>query len=336
MLRILILIGGTLLGPAFANPAFSVPEPEPYYSAVSPIFAYDPAYGPLLGVAWFSYPSGLVPDAAVSKDLNLISRFGPHGALSYSQRMPRFHPEFGLNVSVGIDNFFDYETVGASADIASTSEQLSLKANVRIRRALTGPLEGFVGTSGEIQWHETQSNTRQLRVYAGFASDTRDDSTNARQGIFTESTLNALPASLDSYSDEPSFLWANEARLFVPVWSDASLAIRGMFETSNGNSLQPTAGGSELLRGYLGGQFESRSMLASQAEFRFPIWSFIRGVSFYDVAWMIEDESEEHYQSAGFGFRFGLPPDQSISVRWDNAVNDEGQWQSIVNFNHVF
>ena len=336
MIRNSFIISCLLLGSAWGNSAFPLPKPEPYFSAISPIFAYDPAYGALIGAAWFSYPTGQVDNATVNKDLNVVTRFGPHGALSYQQTMPDFNRHFGLDASFGINNFFDYETSSSRAEIESTSEQLSVHSAFKIRRRIAPKIELFTGAEGSVQWQESESRNSHLNSVTGLRWDSRNDALNTTRGTFIESSFRYLPAAFDTESGSSSWIWANDARLFLPFVGDSSFAFRQLTETSQGDSLRASAGGPELLRGYLGDQFDSASMLAGQAEYRFPIWSFIRGVTFYDVAWMIESQSDQTYQSAGFGFRFGLPPDQSISVRWDNAVNGAGQWQSIVNFNHVF
>ncbi len=322
-------------GAAEANP-FGLPQKEPYFTAVSPVFGYDPAYGTLLGFAWFSYPTGEVTQAQTRRNLSLVMRFGANGALTYQQEKPNASAHWGWDYGFSLNNFFDYQTAERSTDILETYDQLTLSATTKARRKLHDHVEWYLGPSFHWQWHEQQPDVAEGYLFSGLTLDHRDDPVNGHRGWMANAEMRYQPAGLNNQLDTSSSQLRLESRVFLPLSAQQTLALRTMAETALGEGLISEAGGSELLRGYLTSQFEAETMAAAQVEYRFPIWRFIKGVGFAESVHLFDGTSVSQYQSAGGGFRFGLPPDQSMSVRWDIAVNDQGQWQTFVNFNQVF
>lgn len=332
--QILVLLLCGCLSVAMASP-FSPPTPDPYFQAISPIFGYDPAYGTLLGVAWFSYPTGDVADEQTRTDLNLVMRFGPHGAFSIQQQRPKLTNVFGLNAGFGVNNFYEYETAINSTEILSTSDQLSVNGYLTLRKPFAENFEMQLGAHAKTKHQAHQFSTAGY-VKTAIVLDMRDNPVNSHEGLFTDLNLKVQPAWAINQSDSGSTQLTLDARWFVPVSNQHTLALRSLLQTAKGDGLVSQVGGSELLRGYLGGQFEGQHLVAAQSEFRFPVWNFIKGVAFAESARVFQVSDTLQLQSAGLGLRFGLPPDHSMSVRLDIAVNDYGQWQSFVNFNQVF
>jgi outer membrane protein assembly factor BamA len=336
MTRFLGILFVCLCTGALASP-FKVPTPEPYFTAISPIFGYDPAYGTLAGVAWFQYPSGEVADAKTRQELMLVMRFGPHGTLSYHRNKPESFNNLGLDFSIGINNFYSYDTVDNSSEIDSTYDQLSLKGEVKLELPFDDRWKGYTGINGQWQEDEREPTTQSAVWLVGSTWDARNDSLNARSGHFFRTQLNLQPSFMTSEStDSLSAQLATDGRWYFPIGDQSTVAVHALAEASVGEGLQSSVGGSELLRGYLGGQFTSQHLLAGQAEYRFPVWHFIKGVAFVDAANLINSDKTEYYSAVGAGLRFGVPPDQSMSVRLDVAVNDQGEMQMYVNFNQVF
>ena len=315
---------------------FSVPKPTPYFTAVSPIFGYDPAYGTLLGVAWFSYPTGAVDSAQTRKDLNLVMRMGPHGAVSYQQQMPNLIGDWGWDYRLSLNNFYDYTTAEQSTEILSESAQLTLAASTKARRHLSETTELYVGPAAHWQWQEQAEGTRQSHLFTGITYDRRDNPINSHQGYRLNADLKYQAPAMTNLHQENSLQLTLDARYFVPVFAQQTVAVHAQLQGAHNQGFRSEAGGSELLRGYLGSQFTGEAMAAAQMEYRFPIWRFIRGVTFVDAVSLWNDHKSQSYKTAGAGLRFGLPPDQSMSVRFDIAVNDHGEWLSYVNFNQVF
>ena len=248
-----------------ADPMSAPPKPEPYLRAFSPVFGYDPAYGTLLGLAWFSYPSGQIPQETARKNLNLVMRIGPHGSVSYAHQQPDFSDSFGLDYALSANNFFDYETGPDSTEILSTQEQQTLSGDIRLRRALSDPLEMFAGPHIESRW-QAAKNHWQGYVYGGLQRDQRDDPVNSDQGTFVQTELRWQPPALNNSQTTASWQWRNDARWFIPVRSEQTLALRALAHVGSGPALNSRLGGSEILRGYLGGQFEADTLVAGQAD----------------------------------------------------------------------
>lgn len=319
-----------------AGQGFAIAKPEPYFTAMSPIFGYDPAYGTLIGLAWFSYPTGQDNSATTYKDLNLVTRIGPNGALNYGQRNQQVNGGWGYDIRFGLNNFYEYQTTPGSNEIAQTFNQLSLDSAMKATYQLTEKWSAYAGTINQWTSHEKDGQRTKNYLTSGLILDTRDHQLNSHRGVFVSQSVNLMPRDFCSYCETTSIQFKTDARAFVPLSERHTLALRTLVETANQGGLNSSVGGSELLRGYLAGQHTAPAMLAAQAELRFPIWSFIQGVTFLEAATLIDDKDREELASAGLGFRFGLPPDQSMSVRWDNAVNAHGQWLSYINFNQVF
>ena len=326
---LLILVLSALLG--VCNPAHS----QPYSHAISPVFGYDPAYGTLIGAAWFAYPSGENATVTDRKSLNLTMRFGPHGAFAFQHEQPELGRGWGLDYGFAADNFFQYETENDSTEILSTQDQLTLTADLRLRRSLTETISLYAGPYVETQWLDDRRNS-QAYLASGLTLDTRDDPVNSHRGLYAQTEIRWQPHQLTSEFNDDSGQLRADLRGFLPVTAQSTLALRAIAQTSEGPGLLSQIGGADLLRGYLGGQFEADRLAAAQTELRFPIWRFIRGVTFYEWAQFHSSDRWLTRQSGGLGFRFGLPPDQTMSVRWDIAVNDQQQWQSFVSFNQVF
>lgn len=335
MKHAMILTSALLFSPVALSAPFSIPQPIPYFSAVSPIFGYDPAYGSLLGIAWFSYPTGEVPEAMTHTQLNVIARLGLHGSASFSQQRPKQWGNVGWDYSFGLNNFFDYSTTGGSTLITEQSEQVTLATQQILRFPLTQQWQLFSGANANHKWVEDNNTEYQADVFTGVRLDSRNNPYNPSTGLFIENSVHVQPASFNNQVDALGLQWRADARLFASPFSNQVIALRLVAELANDAGLVSQAGGSELLRGYLGDQFNGSKLYSAQAEYRLPIWSFISGVAFTDSA-LIGDSSLAYYSSQGVGLRFGLPPDQSMSVRLDVARNQLGEFNSYVSFNQVF
>jgi len=316
---------------------FNLPKPTPYFKAVSPIFGYDPAYGTLLGLAWFSYPTGEVEQAKTRKSLNLVLRFGPHGAVSYQQQMPELFGPVGLDFRLSANNFYDYDVQESDSTISNTYDQISVMGEIKLRYQINPKWQGYAGPHFDWQTHEQHNDDVSSGYgFIGIQRDSRDDKSNGHKGSLTTAEIKFQSGLMNSDSEQSSVQIRADGRWFIPLTERQTLAVHALAESSTGPGFVSEAGGSELLRGYFGQQFSSEHMLAGQLEYRFPVWRFIKGVTFIDTVNLFENDEADYHASAGLGFRFGLPPDQSMSVRWDIGFNEQGHVQTYVNFNQVF
>lgn len=99
-------------------------------------------------------------------------------------------------------------------------------------------------------------------------------------------------------------------------------------------------GGDNGQRGYFYGRYRDRSLLDWQSEYRFPIWSFIRGVAFVGVGQLGSDPSQyfNHYWrgSYGLGLRLLANKKERITMRIDYGRTLEGQQAIYIEFNEAF
>lgn len=90
--------------------------------------------------------------------------------------------------------------------------------------------------------------------------------------------------------------------------------------------LMPKLGGADVMRGYYNGRYRDKMMLCAQAEFRFDIYRWIRGVAFAsigDVAPQVPDFNLLHPKySYGCGIRARVS-DSRVNIRADIALNDK-------------
>jgi outer membrane protein assembly factor BamA len=102
--------------------------------------------------------------------------------------------------------------------------------------------------------------------------------------------------------------------------------------------LQPTLGGSRLLRGFVTERFRDRNLMALQAEYGWDLWPFLGAVLFYESGTVAPDWKELSLESLkrdyGIGFRFGSA--RSVALRTDVAFGSGEGTRLAVRFSHAF
>ena len=85
--------------------------------------------------------------------------------------------------------------------------------------------------------------------------------------------------------------------------------------------LLPQLGGEYLVRGYYGGRFRDRSLVALQVEYRAHIWRRLGAIGFLSAGRVASTLSDLNLSglkpAAGFGLRFLLAPDEGLNLRAD-------------------
>ena len=102
--------------------------------------------------------------------------------------------------------------------------------------------------------------------------------------------------------------------------------------------LQPTLGGSQMLRGFATDRFRDRQLVWAQAEYGWDLWPFLGAVLFYEggvvgsapAALSIKDFKRDY----GIGFRFGSA--RTIAVRTDVAFGSGEGTRIAMRFSHAF
>jgi outer membrane protein assembly factor BamA len=102
--------------------------------------------------------------------------------------------------------------------------------------------------------------------------------------------------------------------------------------------LQPTLGGSRLLRGFVTDRFRDRDLLALQVEYGWDVTPFVNAVVFYEAGTVAArwadidvDRFEKDY---GIGFRFG--GSRTVAFRTDVALGSGEGTRFTVRMNHAF
>ena len=88
--------------------------------------------------------------------------------------------------------------------------------------------------------------------------------------------------------------------------------------------LTPQLGGQSLLRGYYGGRFRDRSLVAIEAEYRSPLWRRMRGVVFGGAGEVADVPGDMRFDalhpSAGVGLRVLLSRKEEFHLRADYGI----------------
>ncbi len=99
-------------------------------------------------------------------------------------------------------------------------------------------------------------------------------------------------------------------------------------------------GGPERLRGYFQGRYRDAFLLQAQAEWRFPVWRFLRGAAFVAAGDVAPDpgawRADALKISGGLGLRLLLDPEDRSALRFDAALTREGEPGFYLQFTEAF
>ncbi len=133
-----------------------------------------------------------------------------------------------------------------------------------------------------------------------------------------------------------------DLRKYMTVFSRSVLALQTVFLTYGGTApfyRMSKIGGDAIMRGYYTGRYRDRSLLAFQAEFRFPVkWRFSAVVfgGFGQVADGLGRLRLDGFKySVGFGLRFTVVPKEGTNIRLDQAFG-RGSSGYYLNANEAF
>jgi outer membrane protein assembly factor BamA len=209
-----------------------------------------------------------------------------------------------------------------------------------------GSTRGIPGIS--TRWNRDAGPGLDSTSYALFSTsataDWRDVPGNPRRGGRYE-------VRLERYSDRSlnrySFNRVNvELEQHLSWWRrQRVLTLRGMAVVSapdSGNDvpfyLQPTLGGSHVLRGFVTDRFRDRNALALQAEYGWDIWPFLGAVLFYEAGAVAHDWQTMTLKNLkrdyGIGFRLGSS--RTIALRTDVAFGSGEGTRIAMRFSHAF
>ena len=102
--------------------------------------------------------------------------------------------------------------------------------------------------------------------------------------------------------------------------------------------LQPTIGGSHLLRGFVTDRFRDRNMMALQAEYAYDLWPFLGALAFYESGVVAPEWQELSLRNMkrdyGIGFRLGSA--RTVAVRTDVALGSGEGTRITMRITHAF
>ena len=152
--------------------------------------------------------------------------------------------------------------------------------------------------------------------------DTRDNTVYPTGGGYRQLTVAVNDSALGS--DYSYATYTLDVRQYLTVFPGHVIALRGLGVTSTGTQpfdQMPQLGGEELVRGYYGGRYRDRNLMAYQAEYRASIWGRIGAVGFVAAGRVSETLSDMNFTgmkpSAGLGLRIALAPDEGLNLRAD-------------------
>ncbi len=156
------------------------------------------------------------------------------------------------------------------------------------------------------------------------AYDTRDNVFGAHRGSYValihQGGLKALGS--DWQMDD----WKVDARQFFPIRTEHVLALQATYEVAGGGvpfDLMPTMGGSNVMRGYVTGQYRGRQVMTAQAEGRALAWGRFGVVGFVGGAIVCgrtcAESSSGVLPSYGVGLRWFLVPTERVTIRIDQG-----------------
>ena len=234
-------------------------------------------------------------------------------------------------------------TTAAWEQRARWRRKLNLSYGLRFERNRTfdtGPPDPILGT--------TDLTVRIGRLTSSASWDTRDDASDTRRGTFVSTSLENGTSWLAS---DLLFLRSLTQAYHFRPWKDlvfASAARYGAVKPLAGQSLISTlrflAGGARTVRGvpedslgphdFLGDPIGGRGLLTLNQEMRFPIYRWLRGVTFVDAGNVFPEVSgvrlSELVGSTGVGIRVVTPfalfrVDYGRTI-WNRPAPDSGQW----------
>jgi outer membrane protein assembly factor BamA len=178
----------------------------------------------------------------------------------------------------------------------------------------------------------------------GAVADVRDVPGNPRRGgryAIAARRYAATPqqpysfTQVDGEIEQHVSFWKRQRLITLRAFASTAL-------TSEGQAvpfyLQPTLGGSRLMRGFVTDRFRDRSLLALQAEYGWDLSPFINAVLYYETgavgATLRGITAKDFRRDYGIGFRFGAV--RTVAIRTDVAFGSGEGVRVTMRFNHAF
>ena len=155
---------------------------------------------------------------------------------------------------------------------------------------------------------------------------TRYDDTSTQRYSFTR---------IDTELEQHVSFWRRQRLLTVRAIANATIADPGHDVPFY---LQPTLGGSRVLRGFVSDRFRDRNVVAVQAEYAWDVLPFLSAVAFLEggtsAARWADLDTRLIRKDYGLGFRFGSA--RTVAFRTDVALGSGEGTRFTMRFHHAF
>lgn len=179
-----------------------------------------------------------------------------------------------------------------------------------------------------------------LGIRGSLVRDTRDSTVFPRRGSYHQLLVDLFANVW--FGDSGFGLYTLDLRGYFPVARSHVLALRALGMASSGAppfDQVPQLGGESLLRGYYQGRYRDRTLIAFQAEYRFPLFWRLGAAGFGAAGQVAPDVGsvglDRFWFSGGAGLRFLLARKEGLNVRMDLAVA-EGSTGFYLSFGEAF
>ncbi len=153
--------------------------------------------------------------------------------------------------------------------------------------------------------------------------DTRDNMFYASDGEFYKASLMVYNKIFGSTLNISRLTL--DLRNFYPLGRNHIVALQVYGDMTWGDTpfqLMPNLGGGDILRGYYKGRYRDKMMLCAQAEYRFPIYKWLKGTAFAGVGDVANDldrfDISQSKVAYGAGLRARVNP-VNVHLRFDVA-----------------
>ena len=238
------------------------------------------------------------------------------GQVSYQDWVNKF---YGLNNQVVFSDGLEYDSQGFSLEVGiskkvTANSFLGVVSNyesydLNLEQKLNQDLPGL---SGVDLWG----------VGVKYTYDTRDRMMNTRTGQYLEYSSLVHSTDSDNYDFSTHEL---DYRVFKQLASEHVLGWQTKIVINNGDvplQRRESLGNMRILRGYESDKFLAANKVATQVEYRYPIYKKWSGTLFAGLGEVYQDfNADDLQESWGVGLRYNLDKKLGVNLRMDFAFN---------------
>lgn len=180
--------------------------------------------------------------------------------------------------------------------------------------------------SPEFNYTDGVNGSTVLGVGPAVLHDSRDYPFSARKGTYFETLYQSyLPIGSNPYVYQE---WITDYRKFYPIGKENSFGFQFFSHNTFGDvplRELPRVGNASLFRGFFGGRYRNKSLMAAQSEYRYQLWKWIHASVFTAVGFSASSIGNYHLPdflwTGGVGLRFLVNKKNRMFVRMDYARN---------------